>query len=95
MGLDSAIVKTIVSNFCNSIDKDLESLEDAITQKDFEQMENFSHKIKGAALNLRMEKVAKFAQNIEENSKENKEQNIKESFTNLIKAVKAVQESII
>jgi len=95
MGLDSAIVKTIVSNFCNSIDKDLESLEDAITQKDFEQIENSSHKIKGAALNLRMEQVAKFAQNIEESSKEKKEQNIKESFVNLTKAVKTVQESII
>jgi PAS domain S-box-containing protein len=95
MGIDSTIVKTIVANFCKGIDKDLEALKNAISEDNFEEIENYSHKIKGAALNLRMEKVAKFAHNIEAVSIEKNNTKIEENFVNLTKAVKAVQESMV
>jgi len=94
MGLNSVIVKTIVANFCKSIDEDLKSLENAIEINNFKEVENYAHKIKGAALNLRMEKVAEFTQNLELLGVEKNDEGIQENLINLKKAVQSVQESM-
>ncbi len=95
MGLDEVIVKKIVTNFCNTIDKDLDELEKAVKENNFEQIKIYAHKIKGAALNLRMHSVSKYAQNMEKMAIDNENTTMDKNFTSLKKAIKAVQESIL
>lgn len=94
MGINSIVVKKIVTNFCSTIDTDLENLKTSIEEKSFEQIKNNAHKIKGAALNLRMEKVAEFSGNIEQLAVDEEMKTIEENFTYLAKAIRVVQESI-
>ena len=94
MGIPSLVVEKIVKNFCSTIDQDLQDLKDAIEKNDFEEIKSASHKIKGASLNLRMDFVAKYAQNIEELSIQKDNTQMSDNFTNLSKAIDAVKESI-
>jgi len=93
MGLDSKIVQKIVLNFCSTIDKDIDLLSSAIEKNDFEQILNSSHKIKGAALNLRMHNLSSFASSIEKQAIEKENISLKDEFKNLKNAVKFIQES--
>jgi len=94
MGLNSVVVNKIVLNFCNTIDQDLEKLGEAIEKNDFSEIENFAHKIKGAALNLRMDKVALFAQKIEEATESENHAECMKNYQYLQQAVEVVQESL-
>jgi len=94
MGIDKTIVKKIVVNFCNGIDQDLQKIEEALKVNDFKEIENFSHKIKGASLNLRMDKVALFARKIEEDAINNNDQDFMKNYEFLKQAVQAVKELI-
>ena len=91
MGLPQIVVEKIVRNFCDTVDGDLENLKDAVANKDFTQTESFAHKIKGAALNLRMDAVANFAKHIEELSPKEDLNQIKSNFIYMEKAIKEVQ----
>lgn len=94
MDLDVNIVKKIVKSFCDTVDEDIDLLQDAIEKKDFEEIKNYAHKINGAALNLRMTHVSKYAQSIENQAHNQKNLSIKKDFEYLTKSIKAVKESI-
>jgi len=95
MGLDLVIVKSIVTSFCNNIDNDLLSLQNAITETNYDEVKNCAHKIKGAALNLRMSNVAKFSSNIERDAIEKESTLFEKNLKLLEQSIKVVQESNI
>lgn len=94
MGLDSIIVQKIVKSFCDTIDADMDLLNSSIEKNSFDEIRNHAHKINGAALNLRMIHVSKFAGKIENQAYKEENQSITSDFKYLKKAVKSVQESV-
>ena len=95
MGLPQIVVEKIIRNFCDTIDADLDDLKKAIAEKKFENIASYSHKIKGASLNLRMESISKFAANIEKLAIDKEFTNIENNLVNLEKYIKEVQESVV
>ncbi|MEA3512077.1 MAG: ATP-binding protein [Campylobacterota bacterium] len=95
MGLPSVVVKKIVTSFTTTIDDDLWKLKDAIEKNNIDEVKDFSHKIKGASLNLRMENVSHWASSIEKQAIENINKTIEKDFESLEKEIKVVQESVL
>lgn len=93
LGLSSMIVKKLISKFCSSIDKDLKSLENAIIEKNYDDIKASAHKIKGASLNLRLNEISKYSLNIENNS-HNTNFDYEKEFEKLKKATIEVKKSI-
>lgn len=62
-------VEMLVDMFLSDAKESLESVEPAIESNDFEQMRNIAHGIKGSALNLMFEDIAKVALHIEQLAK--------------------------
>lgn len=94
MGLDSVIVKKIVKSFCDTVDDDMRLLQSAIDKNNFDDIKNYAHKINGAALNLRMTHVSKFAGKLEDQAHKKENLSITTDFEYLKKAIKSVQESV-
>ncbi len=90
-GLPVVVLKKIVANFIENIDDDMEQLHAAITQNNFEQIQNYSHKIKGASLNLRMEKISQITQNIETQSSNKEDTSLKKDFDALVKEIEIIK----
>lgn len=91
LGLQLPIFKTILKTFIASIDKDLKSLEDCINEGDLEKIRAASHKIKGAAGNLKINNVFEVTKDIELSAKDGFEINYKEKFEKLTKYVKSIK----
>lgn len=70
LGLDQEQYLEILTGFIEEKKKDMEDLESALAQKDIESISRLAHKIKGSALNLRLDSVGKPAANIERAAKE-------------------------
>lgn len=93
LGLNSMIVKKLMRKFCDTIDLDLETLDKAINTNDSSSIANTAHKIKGAALNLRMEEVSKYSSNLETNAL-NSNYTFSEEFNKLKKAVDEIKKVV-
>ncbi|RLA83228.1 MAG: hypothetical protein DRG78_04970, partial [Epsilonproteobacteria bacterium] len=94
MGLPEIVVKKIVLSFVNTIDEDLDGLELSIKNIDFDSIKNYSHKIKGASLNLRMDNISNLASSIEIQAINNENLSLIQDFSELVDEVKVVQESL-
>ncbi len=70
LGLDEEQYLEILMGFIEEKKKDMEDLEDALAQEDTELISRLAHKIKGSALNLRLDLMAQPAANIEKAAKE-------------------------
>jgi len=70
LGLDREQYFEILMGFIEDKKKDMEDLESALAQEDTELISRLAHKIKGSALNLRLDLVGKPAANIEKAAKE-------------------------
>lgn len=65
LGLDQEQYLEILTDFIEEKKKDMEDLESALAQKDIEMISRLAHKIKGSALNLRLDPLARPAARIE------------------------------
>ena len=70
LGLDQEQYLEILTVFIEGKKKDMEDLEEALAREDTELIARLAHKIKGSALNLRLDSVGKPAANIERAAKE-------------------------
>jgi len=70
LGLDREQYWEILTDFIEEKKKDMEGLESALAQKDTEMISRLAHKIKGSALNLRLDSLARPAANIEKAARE-------------------------
>jgi PAS domain S-box-containing protein len=87
MKIPEVVLQKIINNFCKNIDKDVESLKVAIYKKDFEAVVQSAHKIKGAAVNLRMETLGKITSKIEQDAKNQNDITFQKDFEDLQRAV--------
>ena len=94
IGLPVDTIKKIITKFITSIDKDLEDLQNSIDNNDYERITNISHKIKGAALNLRINDITLYTKSIEEQSINKENISIDNDFKNLINIVNSIKHSI-
>lgn len=83
MGIDTSMLTKIVKNFTQNIDSDMEMLSEAIKAKNFQEIANISHKIKGASLNLKMDTAGKFATKLETLAQQKIFQEVEENFKKL------------
>ena len=90
-GLPVVVMKKIVDSFIETIDEDLEQLQFAIKDNDFNKIADYAHKIKGAALNLRMDTVSEITTNME--SQANKKENnfLKSDFEVLVEEISLIK----
>ena len=70
LGLDQEQYLEILTGFIEEKKKDMEDLEKALAREDTELIARLAHKIKGSALNLRLDLMGKPAANIERAAKE-------------------------
>jgi signal transduction histidine kinase/CheY-like chemotaxis protein len=70
-GVDEELAQELLAHFYKELKEDMENLEKAISESDFEKIADIAHSLHGASSNLRIEKIAKCAKNIE-NAAENK-----------------------
>lgn len=92
MGIDASMISKIVKNFTANIDADMEMLKKAIEEKNFQEIANVAHKIKGACLNLKMNEAGDFASKLEALGNDKKFHGVKKSFTSLKKEVEYLKE---
>ena len=91
LGLKLPIFKTILKTFINSIDKDMDMLKTHIENKDLENIVQVSHKIKGAAGNLKINNIFEITKDIELSAKEGIDANYKGKFEKLINCVNEIK----
>jgi len=70
LGLDQEQYWEILMGFIDDKKKDMENLSGALVQGNAESVARLAHKIKGSALNLRLDSLARPAANIEKAAKE-------------------------
>ena len=69
--IEPTIYLKLLSKLFAILENDLQLLTDAVTQKEYKEVSNQAHKIKGSAGNLRLKNIAKVAQNIENEASKN------------------------
>lgn len=90
LGISSVIVQKLVSRFFESIDNDLEELDEHILKANKVKIKELAHKIRGAALNLRLDDISACAKTIEDNSQEETLE-IQKSFNKLTQIIKELK----
>ena len=93
LGLNLPIFKTILKTFLGSINKDLKELKIHIDNKDFEQIKNIAHKIKGASGNLKINNVYEITKDIEFSAKEEIASDYIAKFEKLEKCTKDIRKT--
>jgi len=93
-GLPSTVMKKIVTSFIATVDNDLSELKNAIESENFVEIKNCAHKIKGAALNLRMENIANVALKIESQGLNTEGTSLDEDFEDLEKEILVIKEQV-
>jgi len=90
-GLPVLVLKKIVANFISTIDSDISALEVALHNKDFDEVANYSHKIKGAALNLRMDNISEISTKIESQANKKEDISLEEDIKILIDEISVIK----
>lgn len=83
LGFDVEDVKMIMDSFYDNAKISLQEMKIAIEANNFENIQNTSHAIKGSALNLLLNNIAKIAQNIEHNAIKKNKINYFKNYTEL------------
>jgi HPt (histidine-containing phosphotransfer) domain-containing protein len=73
IGLNAKHIPILVQSFIDESTQILESLEAAISQKDYTEIGNTAHSIKGSAGNLKFDEMYELAKEVELTAKEAKE----------------------
>lgn len=90
LDIDSELLSVIIDDFFDQIDTYMDNLNKALEDKNLDQLQRAAHSFKGAAANLRFEKLASLCRKIELSAKESKD----EDYRGLIKKLyNAVRES--
>ncbi len=70
LGIDENMTKELLVDLYKQIDDEKENFKTALDKTDYEQLHKIAHKLKGAALNLRLSKLAYILKVIDEKSKQ-------------------------
>jgi len=70
LGIDESMTKELLQELYQQIDEEKENFKKALDEKDYDKLHKIAHKLKGAALNLRLSKLAFILKNIDEKAKE-------------------------
>lgn len=90
-GLKPEHLVKIVKNFASTVDNDTKPLQIAIDNLDYENIYLTAHKLKGAALNLKMNEIGDYARQLESLGGEKKNEDLKKIFDNLIKEIEIIK----
>jgi len=88
LGMDKDSVVSIANEYLSCIDEDLDELQRAIQENDYERIAFASHKIKGVAANLGMEHVSSMASHINTHAKKTIEIDYNLYYTTLERVIK-------
>lgn len=72
LNVSDTIVDMLLNKFFSTIHDDIDELENFIKEKDFEQIKEKAHYLKGSCLNLTMTEIADILKNIEDEAKNKK-----------------------
>ncbi|WP_457563203.1 hypothetical protein [Caminibacter pacificus] len=70
LGIDETMTKELLVDLYKQIENEKHNFQKALNNKDYESLHKISHKLKGAALNLRLSKLAYILKVIDEKSKQ-------------------------
>jgi HPt (histidine-containing phosphotransfer) domain-containing protein len=70
LGIDEEMTKELLNELYDQIENEKENFKKALENKDYDALHKIAHKLKGAALNLRLSKLAFILKTIDEKSKE-------------------------
>jgi len=70
LGIDEIMTKELLNELYEQIENEKENFKKALENKDYDALHKIAHKLKGAALNLRLSKLAYILKTIDEKSKE-------------------------
>lgn len=88
LGLDMDISLELVKNFYIDLDSQMDTLKEAIQQRDYEMIQHISHSIKGAAGSLRLDDIHDICAEIEDSAKGKQENNYLSMFKKLEEFIK-------
>jgi HPt (histidine-containing phosphotransfer) domain-containing protein len=83
LGFEIEDVEMIMEIFLESAKENLINIKNAIEKDDRKNLAEFAHAIKGSALNLRLNEIAKLAKEIEIKAKNNEEADYKNKYEKL------------
>ncbi|QCI28768.1 Hpt domain-containing protein [Caminibacter pacificus] len=70
LGIDENMTKELLVDLYKQIENEKENFQKALNEKNYEELHKVAHKLKGAALNLRLSKLAYILKVIDEKSKQ-------------------------
>ena len=76
--LNQSILKKLIKVYFSTVKENLDNLQKAIKEKNFEKVKEYAYEIKDASLNLKIENIAKIADEIQKDSKNINIEKIKE-----------------
>ena len=83
-GFDSDVLTKLIDIYLKNVEQDLKELQKAIEDKNLDTVLNLSHKIKGSSLNMKLDKIAQIAFEMEKNARnKNKDFDYKKYFDEL------------
>ena len=85
IGISEETYKKLIHTFIESTKSDLEQLQIAIKKENTPQIQEYCHHIKGAAINLELEKISEISKKMEKHVKKKMLANLKNDFS-LLKA---------
>jgi CheY-like chemotaxis protein len=95
IGVDEIFLTELIKDFEQDLKKTLPKLKEVIDEKNFNEIREISHRIKGASANLRLEIFTNIFQEMEEESKQQKDINyntLLEKAKNNIKFLESILE---
>lgn len=90
-GIDEEVVKEIFNDFIDSLPELLESVDTAVSNKDFNMLSILGHKIKGMSWNLHIEGLSELSIELEKRALENEIEKCKELYYDMKKFLKRVK----
>jgi HPt (histidine-containing phosphotransfer) domain-containing protein len=76
-------VKKVVGRFIDKVENQFPTIEEALDRKDLETVRSEAHSIKGGAWNLAVKKLGDTAKNLEDSSREEKQEDSRNNFEQL------------
>ncbi len=85
LGDDKELINELISTFKESLNENIEKIENAIIKKDFNEIYFSAHAIKGAAFNIKLNRIGEIAMKLENFAKNKDLENIRLYFSKLKK----------
>lgn len=83
-GLDNEDAQDILNRFLEKLPEIEKALDESFIKKDYEEISNLAHKLRGALLNIRFRKFSEVAEHLEENSRD-KNESLMENYYKILK----------